>query len=581
MGKRGVFEQLMFPFVLQLLATVVFVLTAWIAQTTHSTTVTIGRFTLDSSWTLALLSVFQGLLSTILTVVLSSLFELIHWTMTARRDGVRSISLLGLSPTTGALGSLRIIFSKRCRLVDRLWPLLRLALTAVLWVSGIILFANTNIGVVYKPVFDYQATAGVGQFNGSYVSEYIGNLQNREAGYPYTVVPYWMQAIVNNLVTSPMHAVASIPVPDAACAGHHCDSYLLPGGLINTSPWPPTDHPSAPVIEITNAPSIQLDFLREVNQQDSFSDEDCSIYGSETSWVGMRFCVAKSQTLNGSFAAGLYVCPGGAWNGTCEISDSPFYPNLTTTFSIYTRQTTFIVARDNLTIISVTSASPATQISTLDLENFRAAITWILDFNAANIPSPTSIAQQFYSGSQQLQNTYWSPILLQTFHSILSFPFWFFNPNNLGNMEGFGTGITPNLPTEFYITASIAVPQSKIIISTAMFSTFITLQVILHLFIWAVLVWLCATRPVLPAISSYPLFDFAFKARFKRDTKGGAGNSKDQLYHLLSSGVSPAGVLGAGDGDVLSALENCSHTICERNEVLPLTGDQDRSQDRL
>ncbi|KAL4872465.1 hypothetical protein BDV12DRAFT_162248 [Aspergillus spectabilis] len=79
----------------------------------------------------------------------------------------------------------------------------------------------------------------------------------------------------------------------------------------------------------------------------------------------------------------------------------------------------------------------------------------------------------------------------------------------------------------------------------------VTLQAILNLFIWAVFAWLCITRPPLPEITSYPLFDFAFKARLKRDTAG-VNAGKDQFYQLVSQGVPPAGVLGASDGDVLS-----------------------------
>ncbi|KAL5343520.1 hypothetical protein BJX70DRAFT_394076 [Aspergillus crustosus] len=414
------------------------------------------------------------------------------------------------------------------------------------------------MGVVYEHVLDYNVTAGVGQFNGSYVHEYIGNLQNREAGYPYTVVPYWMQAIVNNLVTSPMHSVASIPVPVAARTYQH-------------ESLAPTDHPSAPVIQITNASSTQLDFRNDINQEDPFSGEDCNVYGADTSWVGIRFCVSTSTTANGSFAAGLYICPGGVWNDTCELGSASFYPNLTSTFSVFSRKTTSIVARSNMSIVSVTSSGPPTLNPSLDLENFRAAIDWILDFNASNIPSPTSIAQQFFSGRDQLQSAYWSPILIQTFHSILAFPFWFFNPNNFGNIEGYGTGITPNLPPEFYITASVAVPHTKIIISTAMFTTFLTLQVILHLFIWALFAWLCITYPRLPVITSYPLFNFAFKARLKLDI---TSPGRDQFSQVLGKGIEPSKIIRASDGDVLSILEYCTHTLRSTNKDLPLTGNQ-------
>ncbi|KAL4744267.1 hypothetical protein BDW72DRAFT_199769 [Aspergillus terricola var. indicus] len=356
-----------------------------------------------------------------------------------------------------------------------------LAFTIMLWVSGVILFANTDMGVVYDPVLTYNATAGVGEFNGSYVREYIGNLQDREAEYPYTVVPYWMQAIVNNLVTSPMHSAASV----------------------------------------------------------------------------------YTSVL------------GGGWDNTCRLGDAEFYPNLTTTFTVFSRKTTFITARSNMSILSVTSAGQPTQISTLDLDNFRTAIDWILNFDGANIPSPTSIAQQFWSAQGQLGNAYWSPILLQTFHSIITFPFWFFNANNLGNMEGYGTGITPNLPQEFYITASISVPHNKIIISTAMFSIFIIFQAIMHLFIWSVFAWLCIQRPPLPVITSYPLFNFAFKAYDKR---GSLVGRRDQGCQTVSHRVPPADVLGASDGDVLNILQHSIHALRSDNKILHPTNNKIQQQ---
>lgn len=272
---------------------------------------------------------------------------------------------------------------------------------------------------------------------------------------------------------------------------------------------------------------------------------------------------------------GLYVCPGGGWDNTCRLGDAEFYPNLTTTFTVFSRKTTFITARSNMSILSVTSAGQPTQISTLDLDNFRTAIDWILNFDGANIPSPTSIAQQFWSGQGQLGNAYWSPILLQTFHSIITFPFWFFNANNLGNMEGYGTGITPNLPQEFYITASISVPHNKIIISTAMFSIFIIFQAIMHLFIWSVFAWLCIQRPPLPVITSYPLFNFAFKAHDKR---GSLVGRRDQGYQTVSHSVPPADVLGASDGDVLNILQHSIHALRSDNKILHPTNNKIQQQ---
>jgi hypothetical protein len=42
-----------------------------------------------------------------------------------RHDGLSSLGLLGLSPTTGIMGSLAIIFTRQLRAVDRLRPFFR------------------------------------------------------------------------------------------------------------------------------------------------------------------------------------------------------------------------------------------------------------------------------------------------------------------------------------------------------------------------------------------------------------------------------------------------------------------------
>ncbi|KAL4927104.1 uncharacterized protein BDV17DRAFT_292991 [Aspergillus undulatus] len=214
-----------------------------------------------------------------------------------------------------------------------------------------------------------------------------------------------------------MHSIAGIPVPVAACAENECDSNLLPGGLSGTIPWPPVHHPSGPVVQVNDAPSVQLNFASCLSGH-SFSEDDCTVFGANTTVVGNKFCVAESQTINESFAAG----------------NNSFYPSITTTFSVFSRETTFVATRTHLSILSVTPSSPPSRAPALDIDSFRAALTWMLDFNVFNIPAPTSIALQYFSGQGELESPYWSPELKQSFHSLLPIPLWFFNPNDAGNI---------------------------------------------------------------------------------------------------------------------------------------------------
>ncbi|KAL4904201.1 hypothetical protein BDW74DRAFT_179291 [Aspergillus multicolor] len=554
MGKRNLYSQIWLPFLLELLSITIFVLTAWIAQTTLQLTprTSILGYTINASSILTLLSITNGLQSILTSTILA---------LIGRDKGFSSIGVLGLSPTTGFFGVLRIFFSRCSRFLDRLWPLLRLILATLLWLSGIILFADTSVGIAYDPVYSYAVTAGNGQFNGSTVRPYIDLLSGKDQGYQYTIVPYWMQAVVNNLVTTPMHSAAGQPVRVAACAENECDSYLLPGGLIGATPWPPTNYSSAPVIQMTAAPTVQLNFSSGLNGHIFFED-DCRLFGANNTYVGIRFCLSTSQAFNGSFAAGLYVCPEGAYDGTCHLGNNTFQPNITTTFSTFSRKTTFVAARSNMSILSVTSSSTFIQQSMLDIDSFRFALTWLLDFNASGIPAPSSIAEQFWSSQEQLKSVYWSPVITQTFHSLLAFPFWFFNANNLGNVENHGRDISPSLPAEFYTTASVANQHYRIVISNSMFAIFVALHATLHVAIWTLFVWLCfLKRPSLPTITSFPLFDFAFKTTYTRNAPTQTDKKQGRIYHLAPQAVPADEIEMATDGEALAALKPCTHFL--------------------
>ncbi|KAI1967016.1 hypothetical protein LOZ58_000509 [Ophidiomyces ophidiicola] len=528
-----------------LLSTALFSITAWIAQAKFST-----------SSTLTWLRTSQGLLSTCSTIALAKVFELIQWALTGRNGGLYLLSLLGLSPTTGAWGATQIVFAKGARIFDRLWPALRLFLTAAVWLSGVLLFANTSLATGYDALYSYNVTAGVGQFNGSFVEPYLQKLQNLTPEYPYRIISYTTLSTAYNLVVNPMHSVI---IPPISCKEDGCDSYLLSGGLVMTTPWPPTDHPSHPVIQIYNVPSTQIEFRRNIDEGESFLNDDCTMFGDQSSLIGIKLCLAHSRKVNGSVIAGkyrsntpikhtakqllaLYVCPRGIQDGQCNGTN---LPNLKTTFTIYSCTANIAASRSNYSIVSVSELRDPILTTGIDLIGLKAALSWLLDFNMAAIPPSSSIAGHFWSGQQQLSNQYWSRELYQTFQSILTFPLWKFNPNNFGNVELSAQEITPSLPLEFYTKAAIATPYTRIKLNISMFIAFLVLESVVLSFIWAVFLWLLISRQNLPEITSYPLFDFAFKTKYTVPPRASS---------LQDVNKPPKHLLRTNDGKILSVL---------------------------
>ena len=204
---------------------------------------------------------------------------------------------------------------------------------------------------------------------------------------------------------------------------------------------------------------------------------------------------------------GLYVCSDGAENGNCILDEtSDFLPNLTANFTVWSRLSSVVVSRSNLTILSVSDLEPACQDPPMNLTGFRQAMRWLMDFQTAHIPASASMAGEFWSSGQQMSSEYWQGSIYSTFQSILVFPIWMFNSNNLGNIENAHfspTSVNPHLPREFYTKATISDSFTRIIVDSVIFICFAVFQGILLGFLWGSLFWLAV--PLLPDISSLPI----------------------------------------------------------------------------
>lgn len=259
-------------------------------------------FHVDVSSTLTILRLLEGVLSLCTLTVLNKTFETLQWTLSDRDRGVRLLTLLGMSPTSGVFGTIALAFSRHSKPMDRLAAGTRIILLAAVWTSGVVLFARTRLAIVYDSVKSYNVTSGVGQFNGSYIPEYLQQFQDTNSGYNFAVLPYSTVVTAANLVVNPMHATAIAPT--TCKEGMVCSSYLLSGGLMMTTPWPPKDFPSSPVISVKDVPCTQIDYVRGIHD-DTFDDaKDCTTFGGQGFLIGIKFCLARSQAAVGSLFAG-------------------------------------------------------------------------------------------------------------------------------------------------------------------------------------------------------------------------------------------------------------------------------------
>ena len=177
------------------------------------------------------------------------------------------------------------------------------------------------------------------------------------------------------------------------------------------------------------------------------------------------------------FNPAIYVCDNGTVDGVCQ-SNSPTPPVMNTTFRLYTTSASLVVSRFNNSILSASDASTPIPDYSLDVQSYRSALRWILNYTAAGIPAPSSPVEYFWSAPEQLSSQYWSSGPRQAFQSLLAYPLWFFNVNNVGNLALWnGQSDDFTLPEQYQTTASVASPLNKIVVNRTMFVIFVVLQV--------------------------------------------------------------------------------------------------------
>ena len=75
--------------------------------------------------TLAILRLLQGITSTLTGITLQQTLEMIQWSLLSRRDGMRLLTFLSISPATGFLGMFWMVVLGGHKACDRAWSLYR------------------------------------------------------------------------------------------------------------------------------------------------------------------------------------------------------------------------------------------------------------------------------------------------------------------------------------------------------------------------------------------------------------------------------------------------------------------------
>ncbi|KAK4448934.1 hypothetical protein QBC34DRAFT_352135 [Podospora aff. communis PSN243] len=494
--------------------------------------------------TITVVRVLQGLLSATCTILLTRTLLYLKWSLIQRRgpQGIRYTTMLAISPTTLDWGSLRLIFASASRLPARFWALLRLSLVALIWLSGMLLFFRTSIVTVYDTIEPFEGSAGVGPFNGSYLDGFLQSLANTAPDHPFSILPYSYYGIVYNLISNPLFTTAVDPLHCSKSVNNmDCQAYLLSGGLSMITPFNPGGHRDThPLALVRETPTIQLDFnsgrLSSNAPSSNPPESECSTFASNTTLIGIKLCISPLPASPETLVATLFACEGLSPAGSCLTPDPA--QNLTTTISFSSRTATILTSRANLTVLSVSDLSPPepAPFSPSDLQSYRAAIAWLLDYEKAGIPAPSSIVESFWTLRNQLSSTTADGVLLLQMRSVLAFPVWLFNGNNWGRGDETTRG------EEFVRRGEVVREVAKLRFDRVVLGVFVAVQggvlvVLMAGWVWILMGVFGGKGGGMPNVSSYPLFD----AGFRSEVVGGEGE-REKAW-------------GADDGEVLEVVD--------------------------
>ncbi|KAK7917442.1 hypothetical protein PG985_011050 [Apiospora marii] len=451
---------------------------------------------INSSLTLAFARTAQAVLSFLTTFALQNTFQYIQWAVLGRPQGLSYTSMLGLSPTTGALGMMCLVWSSSTNASSKAWAIIRY--------SYVHNEDGTSYNTIYETALTYNVTAGVGPFNGSLVHPFLDFLESLAPDYPYTTLPYNYYAMAGSLITYPMLGLVAEPI---YCEGQGCFSYLLSSGLEMAVPGVPRGFSDYPLVRIVDVLAIQIEF-NEVTTHEVFESKDCNVYGAPGTSIGIELCLAQGPKFGG-LQAGVFSCTNGTLGSQC-LGNRPL-PNITYGIHMFSRRGSIIASQSNHSITGMEDLSEPHLLPAIDIQAYLMSLNWLLNFTAANIPAASSIAENFAIGNDQVPDPSSDGVLSRSFQSILAFPLWFFNDNNWGNTALMASNATTTLPPQYRSVAAIVKPYSKIKFKKTMFYLFILLQGVSLLFIWGVLIWVWVWAPPIPYITSFPLFDAGFK----------------------------------------------------------------------
>lgn len=215
-------------------------------------------FTTSSANAILILRILTEACALLFAALIMVVVEDLQWALASRPVGVSLLHFVGLDAGTGVWGLLRLLATADWK--HKYSSLFRLVVICMIPLPGIVLMGDINLELVFFPESTYKVSAGVAQFNSSYIAmvdhTVLTAMLIQMGSMTWSARDTWTSSPLG-----PLYGKCTVSQTDDSWAP--CDeSHLLVGGVLGVSPQSDnfTTYPDSTAYVVPKTRSLQLEY---------------------------------------------------------------------------------------------------------------------------------------------------------------------------------------------------------------------------------------------------------------------------------------------------------------------------------
>lgn len=287
--------------VLLLLAAIATTLTALYANGSAKSLMQGKFFTTSSANAILILRILTEACALLFAALIMVVVEDLQWALASRPTGVSLLHFVGLDAGTGVWGLLRLLATADWR--HKYSSLFRLLVICIIPLPGIVLMGDITLELVFFPRDTYNVSAGIDQFNASYISDVdettVTAMLIQMGSMTWSTKDTWTPEPLG-----PNHGKCTVSETDTSWIP--CDeSHMLVGGILGISPQSDdlttSTESTAYVVPMTR--SLQLEYGKVHDLEGLYSNGTCFTIGADT--AAAYWCTATGSDQELLFGKGF------------------------------------------------------------------------------------------------------------------------------------------------------------------------------------------------------------------------------------------------------------------------------------